>query len=74
MVFAKGNSGKRKEHGDVDLYISRFRNGVWSEPLMININRTRVHGIHRLHLAQMDVRYILHPIESREKSDQLWWH
>jgi outer membrane protein OmpA-like peptidoglycan-associated protein len=38
MVFAKGNSGKRKSTEDVDLYISRFRNGVWSEPIMININ------------------------------------
>lgn len=38
MIFAKGNSGKRKSTEDVDLYISRFRNGVWSEPLMININ------------------------------------
>jgi outer membrane protein OmpA-like peptidoglycan-associated protein len=38
MVFAKGNSTKRKSSEDVDLYISRFRNGVWSEPIMININ------------------------------------
>jgi outer membrane protein OmpA-like peptidoglycan-associated protein len=38
MVFAKGNSAKRKSAEDVDLYISRFRNGVWSEPNMININ------------------------------------
>ena len=38
MVFAKGNSAKRKSTEDVDLYISRFRNGVWSDPLMININ------------------------------------
>jgi peptidoglycan-associated lipoprotein len=38
MVFAKGNSGKRKGTNDVDLYISRFRNGVWGEPLPININ------------------------------------
>lgn len=38
MVFAKGNSGKRKSTEDVDLYISRFRNGVWSDPVMININ------------------------------------
>ncbi|MBA4056997.1 MAG: hypothetical protein C0490_19940, partial [Marivirga sp.] len=39
MVFAKGNSGKRKGSFDVDLYISRFRNNVWSEPIMININQ-----------------------------------
>jgi outer membrane protein OmpA-like peptidoglycan-associated protein len=38
MVFAKGNSAKRKSAEDVDLYISRFRNGVWSDPIMININ------------------------------------
>ena len=38
MVFAKGNSAKRKSTEDVDLYISRFRNGEWSEPIMININ------------------------------------
>jgi peptidoglycan-associated lipoprotein len=38
MVFAKGNTGKRKGGNDVDLYISRFRNGVWGEPLPLNIN------------------------------------
>jgi outer membrane protein OmpA-like peptidoglycan-associated protein len=38
MVFAKGNSGKRKGAGDVDLYLSRFRNGVWTEPIPLNIN------------------------------------
>ncbi len=38
MVFAKGNTAKRKSTDDVDLYISRFRNGAWSEPVMININ------------------------------------
>ncbi len=35
MVFARGNSGKRKGGGDVDLYISRFRNGQWTEPQII---------------------------------------
>lgn len=39
MVFAKGNSSKKKGGGaDVDLYISRYRNNVWSEPVPININ------------------------------------
>ncbi|HEY9487224.1 MAG TPA: OmpA family protein [Chryseosolibacter sp.] len=38
MVFAKGNSGKRRGSSDVDLYLSRFRNGAWSEPLPLNIN------------------------------------
>lgn len=32
MVFAKGNTGKRKGVDDVDLYVSRFRNGAWGEP------------------------------------------
>lgn len=39
MIFAKGNSGKRKGSFDVDLYLSRFRNGQWSEPVPININQ-----------------------------------
>lgn len=39
MVFAKGNTKQKKKGGiDVDLYISRFRNGVWSEVTPININ------------------------------------
>jgi outer membrane protein OmpA-like peptidoglycan-associated protein/WD40 repeat protein len=38
MVFAKGNTGKRKGGSDVDLYLSRFRNGVWQEPIPLNIN------------------------------------
>ncbi|MEI9919504.1 MAG: OmpA family protein [Bacteroidota bacterium] len=32
MVFAKGNTGKKKGAFDVDLYVSRFRNGVWGDP------------------------------------------
>lgn len=39
MVFAKGNSGKKKGGYDVDLYLSRYRNNVWTEPIMININQ-----------------------------------
>jgi peptidoglycan-associated lipoprotein len=35
MVFAKGNTGKRKGGDDVDLYLARFRNGAWSEPQII---------------------------------------
>ncbi|MFN3839271.1 MAG: OmpA family protein [Cyclobacteriaceae bacterium] len=35
MVFAKGNTGKKKGAEDVDLYITRFRNGTWSEPQVI---------------------------------------
>jgi peptidoglycan-associated lipoprotein len=41
MVFAKGNTGKRKGLNateDVDLFISRYRNNTWSEPIPININ------------------------------------
>jgi peptidoglycan-associated lipoprotein len=38
MIFAKGNTGKRKGGNDVDLYISRYRNNVWSEPTPLNIN------------------------------------
>lgn len=38
MVFAKGNTGKKKGASDVDLYISRYRNNTWTEPVMININ------------------------------------
>lgn len=35
MVFAKGNTGKRKGGDDVDLYLARFRNGAWGEPQII---------------------------------------
>jgi peptidoglycan-associated lipoprotein len=38
MVFGKGNTGKKKGGYDVDLYMSRFRNGAWSEATPININ------------------------------------
>jgi outer membrane protein OmpA-like peptidoglycan-associated protein len=39
MVFAKGNSGKRKGTNDVDLYVTRFRNGQWMAPTPLNINQ-----------------------------------
>ncbi|MCI0752141.1 MAG: hypothetical protein L0Y35_09915, partial [Flammeovirgaceae bacterium] len=35
MVFAKGNTGRRKGSEDVDLYLSRFRNGTWTVPQLI---------------------------------------
>lgn len=38
MIFARGNTGKRKGGADVDLYISRFRNGTWTEAVPLNIN------------------------------------
>lgn len=39
MVFGKANTGKRKGTDDVDLYLSRFRSGQWTEPQLININQ-----------------------------------
>lgn len=39
MIFAKGNTGKRKGANDVDLYLTRFRSGQWTEPVLININQ-----------------------------------
>jgi peptidoglycan-associated lipoprotein len=41
MIFAKGNTGKRKGGDDVDLYISRLRNNAWSEPAPLNINEPK---------------------------------
>ncbi len=38
MVFARGNTGKRKGLNDVNLYITRYRNGKWSEPELMKIN------------------------------------
>lgn len=38
MVYGKGNSGRKKDGYDVDLYMARFRNGVWMEPAPINVN------------------------------------
>lgn len=40
MVFAKGNTGKKKGSEDVDLYISRFRNGEWmpAQPITGSVN------------------------------------
>jgi outer membrane protein OmpA-like peptidoglycan-associated protein/Tol biopolymer transport system component len=38
MVFAKGNSGRKKGAEDVDLYISRFRRGTWSTPTLMRIS------------------------------------
>jgi len=39
MVFAKGNTGKRKGASDVDLFLSRYRSNAWTEPIQININQ-----------------------------------
>lgn len=38
MVFARGNTGKKKGSADVDLYMSRFANGQWSEPRALPVN------------------------------------
>ncbi|QSE98267.1 OmpA family protein [Fulvivirga lutea] len=38
IVFARGNSGKRKGTADVNLFMSILRNGQWTEPRMLNIN------------------------------------
>lgn len=36
MVFAKGNTSRKNGGDDVDLYLVRFRNGSWSEPVKVN--------------------------------------
>lgn len=39
MVFARGNAGKRSDESpDVDLYISRNIDGVWTEPEIISVS------------------------------------
>ncbi len=38
MVFARGNTGKKAGLQEVNLFISFFRKGEWSEPRMLNIN------------------------------------
>lgn len=36
MVFAKGNTSKKNGGDDVDLYLTRYRNDSWSEPVKVN--------------------------------------
>lgn len=36
MVFAKGNTNKKNGGEDVDLYLTRFRSGSWTEPVKVN--------------------------------------
>lgn len=38
VVFARGNTGKKKGAADVDLYMSRFVNGQWVEPRLIPVS------------------------------------
>lgn len=38
MVFARGNSGRTKGAKEVNLYITRLKNGTWAEPELLPIN------------------------------------
>lgn len=38
MIFARGNSGKRKGTRDVNLYISRYQRGEWTQPEIMSIS------------------------------------
>lgn len=38
MVFARGNSGRKKGTKEVNLYMTRYRNGAWSKPELLSIN------------------------------------
>ncbi len=38
LVFARGNSGKKKGPQDVHLYMSRFVDGTWSTPRYLPVN------------------------------------
>ncbi|KAA6440822.1 OmpA family protein [Dyadobacter flavalbus] len=38
LVFARGNTGKKKGTADVDLYLSRNVNGQWTVPAILPIN------------------------------------
>jgi peptidoglycan-associated lipoprotein len=38
MVFARGNTGKKKGGDEVNLFMSTYRNGLWTEPRPLNIN------------------------------------
>ncbi len=38
MIFARGNSGRKKGTMDVNLYMTRYRNGEWSKPELLSIN------------------------------------
>ncbi|MFN4146961.1 MAG: OmpA family protein [Runella sp.] len=38
VVFARGNTGKRKGTANVDLYISRFAGGQWTEPRLVPVS------------------------------------
>jgi len=38
VVFARGNDGSKKGTKEVNLYISYYRNGEWSEPELLAVN------------------------------------
>ncbi len=38
VVFARGNDGSKKGTKEVNLYLSRYRNGEWSEPELLALN------------------------------------
>lgn len=38
VVFARGNDGSKKGTKEVNLYISRYRNGEWGEPELLALN------------------------------------
>jgi outer membrane protein OmpA-like peptidoglycan-associated protein len=38
MVFARSNDGSKKGYRSVDIWISYYRNGAWTEPILANIN------------------------------------
>ncbi|MGV3585480.1 MAG: OmpA family protein [Adhaeribacter sp.] len=40
VIFARSNEGTKKGRQNVDLFISRFRSGAWSEPRPIRLNKT----------------------------------
>ncbi len=35
MYFSRGNTGNKKGRKEVDIYMSRFQNGAWSEPELL---------------------------------------
>ncbi|WP_246853767.1 OmpA family protein [Rufibacter aurantiacus] len=38
MIFARGNTGKKNGSANVDLYISQYKTGEWSEPRAASFN------------------------------------
>jgi peptidoglycan-associated lipoprotein len=38
MIFARGNDGRKKGDQDVNLYVSKFKEGIWTEPEFLKIS------------------------------------